>query len=143
MSIILGTNRIPYDTLMPDKVVTDFLEFCRNVKSRYEGNAEEIGAREAELGDLEHYMELHSDLDCKGGYALYKKMRETRRERRKCKNEMELLRPMYDWLEQNGDALNRLTIALGDTRRKAEVIDSRKYMSRTDVLVSANIERGV
>lgn len=134
MSVIIDTKRIPYDTLMPDKNITEFISFCREVKSRYEGNARETSNKEEELQDLMHYVELHGDLDCKGGYALYKKIRETRRERRKCKSENELLLPVYNWIAANDTALNRLAEALGNVRKAAELIDNKKYIARTDVL---------
>lgn len=134
MSITLDTKRIPYDTLKPDENLTDFLSFCRDVKMRYEGNVRETEEKEDELQDLEHWAELHDDLDCKGGYAIYKKIREARRDRRKCKSENELLYPLYDWVNRNEKALNALAQVLGRVRETAEVIDSRKYTARTNVL---------
>ncbi len=134
MSITLDTKRIPYDTLKPDENLTDFLSFCRDVKMRYEGNARETEEKEDELQDLEHWAELHDDLDCKGGYAIYKKIREARRDRRKCKSENELLYPLYDWVNKNEKALNALAQVLGRVRETADVIDNRKYTARTNVL---------
>ena len=134
MSITLDTKRIPYDTLKPDENLTDFLSFCRDVKMRYEGNTRETEEKEDELQDLEHWAELHDDLDCKGGYAIYKKIREARRDRRKCKSENELLYPLYDWVNRNEKALNALAQVLGRVRETADVIDNRKYTARTNVL---------
>ena len=132
--MILETSKIPYDTLNPDKNLTDFLSFLRAVKTRYEGNARETEEKEAQLQDLEHFIELHSDLDCKGGYREYKRIRDVRRKRRSLKSENELLYPLYEWINGNENALNTLTETLGKVRKTAEVIGSRKYMARTDVL---------
>lgn len=134
MSIVIDTKKMAYDSLSPDANITGFLAFCRDVKSRYEGNLREIAEREAELQDLDHYAELHGDLDIRRGFALYKKIRDVRRERRKCKSENELLAPMYNWIFANDSELNCLSVVLGQVRKTAEVIDNRKYMTRTGVL---------
>lgn len=132
--MILETKKISYDTLNPDKNLTDFLSFLRSVKMRYEGNAREQEEKEAQLQDVEHYAELHDDLDIRRGFIIYKQFRDTRRERRKMKCENELLLPLYEWMEHNEQALNSLKTTLGEVRKKAELIDKRKYMARTDVL---------
>ena len=131
---IMNAVHIPYDTLNPDKNLTDFLSFLRAVKMRYEGNAREQQDKEAQLQDLEHYVELHSDLDCKGGYKAHKDIREVRRARRGLKQENELLNPLYEWINLNEQALNSLTQTLGKVRKTAEVIEGRRYTTRTDVL---------
>lgn len=136
--MILETKKIPYDTLKPDKNLTDFLAFLRAVKMRYEGNSREQEEKEAQLQDLEHYAELHGDLDIRRGFALYKRIRDTRRERRRAKSENELLYPVYAWIGENEKALNSMAGALGNVRKAAEVIESRKYMTRTDVLEGKN-----
>lgn len=132
--MILETKKIPYDTLCPDKNLTDFLSFLRNVKMRYEGNVREKEEKEAQLQDLEHYIELHPDMDCKGGYREYKRMRDARRQRRSLKCENELLFPLYEWISLNEQALDDLAVTLGRVRKTAETIESRKYMTRTSVL---------
>lgn len=134
MSIVIDTKKIDYDTLKPDKRITDFLAFCREVKMRYEGNIRETEEKEAELQDLEHYAELHDGLDIRRGFALYKKLRETRLERRRAKSENELIYPVYAWICDNDKALNTMAAALGNVRKAAEVIDNRKYMTRTDII---------
>lgn len=134
MSIVINTKKIPYDTLSPSQNMAEFLSFCRDVKGRYEGNIRETDEKEAQLQDLEHYAELHRDLDGNGGYALYKQIRDTRRQRRAYKSENELLQPIYEWIAENEQALNKLTAALWRVRKTAEIIDNRKYMTRTDVL---------
>lgn len=134
MSVTLDTKRFPYDTVGPEKRIAEFLAFCRDVKATYEGNAIGVERKEAELQDLDHFAELHDDLDCKGGYAVYKKIRDIRRVRRAYKSENELLGPMYEWIQQNNASLNKLSAALGSVRKVAETIDRRKYMARTDVL---------
>ena len=131
---ILNAVHIPYDTLNPDKNLTDFLTFLRMVKMRYEGNAREQQDKEAQLQDLEHYVELHNDLDCKGGYREYRRIRDTRRERRSLKQENELLHPLYEWINTNEQTLNSLSAVLGSVRKTAELIDNRRYTPRTDVL---------
>ena len=134
MNTLAGTRKIDYDTLLPDEKITSALSFFREVKARYDGNIRAVLEKESELQDLEHCAELHQDMDCKGGYALYKKIREARRERRAYKNENELLFPVYEWIGHNENALNKLAEALGRVRKTAEVIDNRQYTPRTDVL---------
>ena len=132
--MIIDTVKVTYDTLHPDQKLTDFLAFCREVKMRYEGNAREAEDKEAQLQDLEHYAELYKDLDIQRGFALYAKIRDTRRARRSLKSENELLYPVYAWILANEDALNGMAGVLGSVRKAEEAINSRKYMTRTNVL---------
>lgn len=134
MNTSFGNMKLPYDTLFPEKTVTDFLSFLRTVKSRYDGNVRALEEAEAQLQDLEHYAELNEDLDCADGYGVYRKIRDIRRQRRAYKNENELLTPLYQWITEDAAEVKKLERALGETRRKAELIDKRQYMARTDVL---------
>ena len=78
-------------------------------------------------------MEIASFKNVAVGYRLYRKLTELRRERRACKNECDLLQPVYDYFHAT-DVLNRLTILQGDCVRAKDAIDNRTYMTRTDVL---------
>lgn len=76
---------------------------------------------------------MSDDMDGPRGYDMYKRVREIRRERRVCKNENELLRPVVNFLEQNPSIISDLERLQGSCQRLKETIDDRHYTMRTDV----------
>lgn len=79
-------------------VVTIF----QDVKKNYEHNLEIIKQAEEELNDLYHEAELAEPKDMYKGYLLYKSIRDIRIRRRTAKQENEILKEMYEYL--NGQA---------------------------------------
>ena len=75
-------------------VVTIF----QDVKKNYENNIEIIKQAEDELNDLYHECELADPKDMYKGYLVYKAIREVRIRRRNAKQENEILKDMYDYL---------------------------------------------
>ena len=118
-----------FDTLHPDQRLTDFLSFCNEVLSRYDGNIAECEALDNSLNDLMHYVELTDDCRPKICVA----MREARRQRRLCKNENDLLKPLYDYLSDK-TLINKLSQVLGKVRTANEMVTKRTYIARTDAI---------
>lgn len=76
-------------------VVTIYQDVIKN----YERNLEVIKEAEDELNDLYHEAELSSPKDMYHGYLIYKAIREARIRRRAAKEEVELLKDMYEYLK--------------------------------------------
>ena len=129
---ILSQN-IEFDSLHPEDNIKQFLMFARNVISRYEGNQQRQSELELEQQDVEHVMELSNNQDIVGGYRLYRKLADIRRERRMYKNESDLLKPLYDYLKQNS-IMNDLSRLQGSCRVSKETISKRQYTLRTNIL---------
>ena len=122
-----------FDSLKPEDELKSFLSFARNVISRYEDNVKLQSDLEAETQDLLHYVELSKDMNACQGNDMYKKMREIRRKRRACKNEIDLLKPLYDYLSDK-KMINDLAQIQGKCRTAKEVISQRQYTLRTGVM---------
>lgn len=75
-------------------IVTIYQDVIRN----YERNLEIIKQTEDELNDLYHEAELSSPKDMYKGYLIYKEIRDARIRRRQAKEEVELLKDMYEYL---------------------------------------------
>ena len=127
------TSSLEYDTLHPEETIKDFCSSIRNMLSKYQYNKEQYDHLEYEMQDLLHYIEMGSDKNANAGYKLYKRLAEIRRERRRCKNEMDLLQPIYDAFG-GGDKLNVLAQIQGNCRVTKQTINNRAYTVRTDVL---------
>ena len=124
---------LDYDFTKPETTLHDFVSSVKDMLARYEGNKTRIFEIEAELNDLEHYMEIGSFKNVPDGYKLYRKLAELRRERRACKNENDLLQPIYEHFHAT-EVLNRLTIVQGEVTKCKDAIDARVYTVRTDIL---------
>lgn len=124
---------VEYDTMKPTETIRDFVGDIRRMVSRYESNRARIFEIEAELVDVEHYIEIASYKNVPEGYKLYRKLAELRRERRACKNENDLLQPIYEYFHATA-VLDKLTHVQGECGTAKEAIDQRVYQVRTDVL---------
>ena len=133
-TILVNRNLAEYDPLHAIDALCEFNRFLRDVVSRYEENDRLRIECENKSNDLLHYIELRGDMNASEGYKAYKKLAEVRRERRCCKNENELLAPLYAFIQQNTKAINEMTAVLGRCRGIKEVIEKRTYCARTDII---------
>ena len=124
---------LEYDTLQPESKFREFCASIREMLARYEYNSSRVSELDQQMQDLLHYIELSGDKNANMGYKLYKQMSSVRRERRACKNEMDLLQPVYDAFHDTS-FLTRLTDIQGKCRTAKQFIDNRGYTVRTDVL---------
>lgn len=127
------SSDIEYDTLHPEETIKEFCAAIRNMLARYQYNKEQYDYLEQEMQDILHFIEMGSDKNANTGFKLYKQLAEIRRQRRICKNEMDLLQPIYDAFGGN-EKLNVLAQVQGLCRTTKQAIDNRAYTVRTDVL---------
>lgn len=122
-----------YDSLHPEDTIRDFVSNIKAMISKYEYNIQRISEIENETQDLLHYIEMAPNKTVSGGYKLYRKLADLRRERRACKNENDLLQPVYEHFHAT-EVLNKLGIVQGACRGMKGTIDDRVYTIRTDIL---------
>lgn len=122
------------DSLDALEIIEEFNALLKEVKGIYEEN--EIIRRESDdkILDLLHYAELHENLNASAGFRVYKQIADVRRERRRCKNENELLQPLLEFVKSNPKLLNDISALLGKLRGTRRRIDQRAYTARTDVI---------
>ena len=124
---------VDYDSIWPEKLLRDFIADMKDAVAKYEWNRNRIGEIEAELIDLLHWIEIAPNKKVPDGYKLYRKLADLRRERRCCKNENDLLQPIYEYFHAT-EVLNRLAKVQGECAKAKEAIDARTYAIRTDIL---------
>lgn len=130
-----------YDSLKPEEALKAFLSFLRSVQPRYNFNYETVGKCDLTMQDILHKIEMADNMDAKHGYQVYKMARDTRRERRVCKNENDLLRPICVFLEQHPDFITSLERLQGEVSCMKKNIDERTYTMRTDVFENEEADR--
>lgn len=104
----------------------------QNVIKSYERNEDDIRRIEEELNDINHEIELSSPKDLYKGWLMYKTIRELRIERRRCKNENELLKETYEYFKsQQGQAFkNKIQQLQGNATKVYEIQEHRTYRPR-------------
>ena len=109
-------------------VVTIF----QDVKKNYENNIEVIRQAEEELNDLYHEAELASPKDMYKGYLVYKAIRDTRIRRRQAKQENEILKDMYDYLNSPAGQTfkSKIQSIQGSAVKVQNAQESRTYQPR-------------
>lgn len=126
-------NNFEYDSLQPENKLKEFAAYIRKCLARYEQDQEDLKISEQKIQDILHFMEMGEDQKYSSGSKLYKLLRDERRERRRCKNEIELLYPVYQ-LFHGTKLLEQLAQTQGACRVVKQSIDERLYSARTDVL---------
>lgn len=109
-------------------VVTIF----HDVKKNYENNLEIIKQTEDELNDLYHECELADPKDMYQGWKIYRAIRDTRIRRRAAKEENEVLKDMYEYLNsQAGQTFkNKVQSIQGNAAKIRTTQESRTYQPR-------------
>lgn len=111
---------------------TTIITIFQNVIKNYENNLDVIKQTEEELTDIEHEIELSAAKDMYKGYLLYKEIRELRLKRRCAKDENQLLKDMYDFLNtQQGQSFkNKIQQIQGAAAKIVKKQESRTYTPR-------------
>ena len=124
---------VDYDYLHPEDTIRNFVKDIKSMTRKYEANKDRVIEIEREIVDIEHYMEISANKPLPQGYKLYRQLAELRRERRACKNENDLLQPIYDYFHAT-EVLNRLSKVQGDCSKVKNAINERVFQARTKVL---------
>lgn len=129
---VLHSNEA-YDTLQPEETLRNFCAAVRVMLSRYEGHKERLEKLESQMQDLLHFIEMGKNKNAKDGFILYQKLCDVRRERRICKNEIDLLQPIYNAFHDTS-LLDHLGNIQGECHTIKQLIDRKGYSVRTDIL---------
>lgn len=134
MSQILAHREDEYDQLSPLEIVEGFNALLRDVKRVYEENETIRKEDDDKILDLLHYAELHENLNASAGFHVYKLLAEARRDRRRCKDENELLQPIMEFIQNNPRFVNEVSALVGKLRGTKRCIEQRIYKTRTDII---------
>lgn len=104
----------------------------QDVVKNYERNESDIKRIEDELNDISHEIELSNAKDMYKGWQMYKLIRDLRIERRRAKEENELLKDMYKFFtSQVGQEFkNKVQQIQGNAAKLREVQEHRTYTPR-------------
>lgn len=111
---------------------TTVVTIFQNVVKDYERDLERIKEIEDELQDIFHEIELSPSKNMYAGYLLYKRVRELRIERRRCKEEAEIMKETYEFFKsQQGQGFkNKMQQLQGSARKLRDIQEKRTYKPR-------------
>lgn len=111
---------------------TTVVTIFQNVVKDYERDLERIQEIQDELQDIEHEIEFSSPKDMYNGWLLYKRIRELRIERRRCKEEVEVMKETYEFFksQQGQNFKNKVQQLQGNARKIRNVQEQRTYTPR-------------
>jgi len=102
----------------------------RDLPKRYEENANEIKNIEKQITDYLHYIEL-VDLNASEGFRAYKELQAIQKERRRLKDDNELLKHIYPALKSLRNNLSQFDKAIGGIRKTKRHLEKRTYRCRS------------
>ena len=111
---------------------TTVVTIFQNVVKDYERDLDRIKEIEDELQDIFHEIELSPSKNMYAGYLLYKRVRELRIERRRCKEEAEIMKETYEFFKsQQGQGFkNKMQQLQGSARKLRDIQEKRTYKPR-------------
>ena len=111
---------------------TTLVTIYQNVIRDYEKGLERLDEIQGEIQDVLHEVELSPPKNMYLGYLLYKRLRELRIERRRLKEETELMKETYDYFKgQQGQAFKtRMQQLQGNAAKLRKTQESRTYRPR-------------
>lgn len=119
--------------MLPSEEITEFLKFVDSCISRYKFAFENVGQEDKRLQDLVHEIEFASNKSERNRAAT--KLQQSRRIRRKNKDEAKLYEKIAKFFEDRGNknTLNQLRQLLGQQRKEEEYLSSnRTYKPRIE-----------
>ena len=118
---------------------TTIVSIFQNTIRDYEMGLERIEQIQDELQDIFHEIELSPNKNMYEGYLLYKRIKELRVERRRCKEETELMKDTYEYFKgQQGQAFkNKMQQLQGNAAKLRKTQEGRTYKprQRTDLTI--------
>lgn len=111
---------------------TTIVSVYNSVIKAYERDVERIDEIHGELQDIEHEIELSPNKNMYEGYLLYKQIKDLRMERRRCKEEIEILKDIYEFFtsQVGKEFKNKIQRIQGDAAKLREVQERRVYTPR-------------
>ena len=100
-----------------------------NYPKRIESNEQELTKIEQEIQDLLHVIELGS-YDAIKGNQLLKQLKKARQDRRKIKNDLELLEPVKEFISYAKPTEKNIGQSIGKLRNVINVQEHRTYRMR-------------
>lgn len=122
-----------------DELTNQLLGGLDTVSDTYTANCTKIKELEAYTEDLMHEAEF-ANFDLMRGYTFSTKLQVIRQERRRLKDQNELLWSAHNFLLQNPAFKSGLTKALTAGKRREKELSDRVYVPRTEL--GARIEQG-
>lgn len=116
--------------------VREIGKFVAEVVATHAWNRARIGAMDDATQDILHEVELSEPKRGQEAARLYRQLRAVRAERRRCKEENELIGPLADWIASNQNALHALTRVQGTMSKTREHQASRRYTPRCQDLAA-------
>lgn len=111
---------------------TTIVTIYQNVVKDYERDLERIEEIQGELQDIMHEIELSSPKDMYNGWLLYKRIRELRIERRRCKEQTELMKETYEFFksQQGQNFKTKMQQLQSNAAKLRNVQEQRTYKPR-------------
>lgn len=111
------------------EIISDFLKFIRQCESDYQAAREAVGVEDKRLQDLLHEMEFAEGENAKRRAGT--KLQQSRRERRRQKDEVQRLEPIVDFFGElnHKNTLKKMEQLLGKQRKVEEYLNGERVYS--------------
>lgn len=119
--------------ILPSDTISDFLNWLEEMKGLYEACSEEVNFEDKKVQDFLHEIEFAKDKNERNKIAT--RLSNSRKERRKAKDQTLLLKYIIEFLEvrENRECINRMKKLLGNQRKQEKyLLNERHYNKKID-----------
>lgn len=118
---------------MISEQIEQFLDLLKEIESLSRQSELEETDTSSETQDILHALELQ-DLSYHQQAKLAKKLVDVRKRRRKAKDMIAQIEPLFKWANTNKKSIDELKQVLGNIRKLEKGAENRFYNPRTDIL---------
>lgn len=117
------------DYMDVEQIAVDVRNTVQDIPKIYKANNDRLNKLQGEITDLTHLIEL-VDLNAVEGFKIYKQLQKVLQERRKLKDENELLKHLGPVFSEWGNKIGNLNDAIGNIRNQKKTLEARSYQCR-------------
>ncbi|MBM7598175.1 archaellum component FlaC [Virgibacillus halotolerans] len=124
-----------------EKSFTLFRDVIKQFPDRHGHNIQEVSRLDREQQDLLHLIEF-IPMNAYQGWNTTQRIKHVRRDRRKVKEETELLEPIIPLLKKYRQQLTEMDKVIGEIRKVKKRQENRQYTCKGDKSLQENFDKG-
>lgn len=120
----------------PSDYIDEFLTFLREAWLEYHIAQGLESDTDKESQDILHWVEFHcgEPVDEETSEKIQRVLGEVRQRRRQAKNTQAVMKPVIEWLGENGSIKKSLEQLLGSVHKAEKYIQNQHYTQKTDIM---------
>lgn len=115
---------------LPSEKIKEFLDYLRKCREGYDISVMEEEELNKQTQDILHKIELE-EVAYHEHARINKELAEIRKKRRKAKDMIIMMKPIFEYMENNKNHIDKLSQLLGTVRKEEKRLENRMYIPKS------------